>query len=427
MAVMMNKKRCVILGAGHAGVQAAHALRQNGYSEQIVLVDAWAGQPYHRPPLSKTFLLKAESRVQPLKPDGFYSQLDIDCVFGHMAVDVVGRDRQIRLDCGKTLDYDDLIIATGCTPRSPIAGATVPQDVLTLRTEQDATAIRARAATASSALIIGAGFVGLELAHSLAKLGLEVTVLERAERVLARVTSNIISDAAERCLRQSGIRLETGVFIDSFIYNNGRCTGVYTEDGRQIEADLIIYGAGVLPQSQLADRLGLEMADGIVVDAGMRTSLGSVYAIGDLARPLYPGSSGQRIESVPNALEHAKSVAATITGRVPPQRDCPWFWSDQGDMKLQIVGLATGADTIIPIGNVEEMSFSVLSFRQGQLVAVDSINDPRTHALARRIMSTPVSPPPALMSQGAEALAQWLMDIGDRQLKLNASGGAVCA
>jgi 3-phenylpropionate/trans-cinnamate dioxygenase ferredoxin reductase subunit len=377
----------VIAGAGHAGFQLAASLRQHGFAERVCLINDEAHLPYQRPPLSKAYL-KGEGRPDSLmfRPDKFYRDQNIELISDRAAF-IDRAARRLVLESGSILDYGHLVLATGARNRLlDIPNATLA-DVRYLRILDESEALRQRIATARHVVVIGAGFIGLEFAATARAKGLEVDVLELGTRVMARAVTAEISDYFQERHTAAGIRLHLGVQATSIESDGTSVAGVSLSDGRHIPADLIVVGVGVLPNVEMAKEAGLPVAAGIIVDEHLLTSDPNVSAIGDCALFASPRFGGSlRLESVQNASDHARSVAARLTGDAKPYDGQPWFWSDQGDDKLQIAGLTTGYDRVVVRGDRAARSFSAFCYKQGVLVGVESVNRAADHVFGRKIL-----------------------------------------
>jgi 3-phenylpropionate/trans-cinnamate dioxygenase ferredoxin reductase component len=378
----------LIVGAGHAGFQLAASLRQHGYGERIGLINDEAHLPYQRPPLSKAYL-KGGGAPDSLmfRPDKFYREQNIELVAGR-AVAIDRTARKLLLASGASLDYGHLVLATGARNRLlDIPNANL-EDVRYLRTLDESEALRQRLASGQRVVVIGAGFIGLEFAATARAKGLEVDVLELASRVMARAVTAEISEFFQARHIAAGIRLHLGVQATSIESNSGKVTGVSLSDGQHVPADLVVVGVGVLPNVELAAEAGLPVAAGIIVDEHLCTVDPHISAVGDCALYASPRfGASLRLESVQNATDHARCVAARLTGDAKAYDGLPWFWSDQGPDKLQIAGLTTGYDGVAVRGNPEEGSFSAFCYKSGQLVGVESVNRAGDHVFGRRILA----------------------------------------
>jgi 3-phenylpropionate/trans-cinnamate dioxygenase ferredoxin reductase subunit len=378
----------VIIGAGHAGFQCAAALRQQGFTGDVTLVSNEPTLPYQRPPLSKAYLLgKTSAADLAFRASSFFDEHRVTLVAG--CVESIDRGTQrVTFSNGESLPYDHLVIATGSQPRTlPVPGAELA-GVLSLQTLNDADRLLAAMAACTNVVVIGAGFIGLEFAASARLLGRPVTVLDVADRPMARVISPECAAAFDQAHRSLGTNLLFRTGVERLEGKDGRLATAVTTSGMQIPADLVLVGIGALPRVELARQAGLPIDNGIVVDATLRTADPHVSAIGDVAS--FPGRGGTRLrlESVQNATDQARAVAARLSGHSEvPYEAVPWFWSDQGKLKLQIAGLRSGDDERVVIGEATGANFSVLCISDGVLHAVESVNRPADHMLARRLLA----------------------------------------
>ena len=393
---MSASSSIVIVGAGHGGVQAAASLREEGFAGRIALVGDEAEIPYHRPPLSKAYL-KGEVDLGglALRAEAFFHEHRIDLVFGAKAQHIERIEHSLKLESGVSLGYDKLILATGARARElKVPGADF-SNVHALRTVRDAVAIRAELGQGKRVVIIGAGFIGLEIAATAQKLGGEVTVLEIADRVMGRAVSPTLSAFFADAHRAFGARLLLATGVAAIHGEGGRASAVETTSGERLPADVVVAGVGIVAEDALARRAGLDCENGVVVDNTMTTSDPDIYAIGDCAYfPSRQLRSRVRLESVQNATDQAKCAAKAILGRPAPYEALPWFWSDQGDLKLQIAGLSHGVDAWTTRGDPASRAFSVFGFKDGALSVVESVNKGGDHMAARRIIAAglPVTP-----------------------------------
>lgn len=392
----------LIVGAGQAAVQTAESLRAGGFAGPITLLGDEPWGPYHRPPLSKAWLagdLSAEQLV--MRAPAMLEKKGISLRTG-VSVQAIDRSqRLLTLASGEQLPYAGLVLATGATPRRlPLPGAEAP-NVLPLRTRADADALAAGLARCAEQqlplVVIGGGFIGLEVAATARKKGLAVTVLEAAPRLLGRVLAPLLSDWYAQLHRQHGVTLELGARLEALSLNaQGQADAVLLADGRRLPCGLVLLGVGVNANDALASACGLETDRGIVVDACGRTQDPHIVAAGDCAARRLPDGSLLRLESVQNATEQGKSAAAALLGQSRPFTATPWFWSDQYDKKLQMAGLSTGADAWAVRGELTgEAGFSVWHFRAGRLIAVDAVNHAKDHLLSRKLLDAGLSPTPA--------------------------------
>ncbi|MAP95599.1 MAG: pyridine nucleotide-disulfide oxidoreductase [Ponticaulis sp.] len=386
----------VIIGAGQAGGQAAVSLRQFGFEGEIHLVGEEAAPPYQRPPLSKDYLKgKLERERLYLKPREFYADNAITLHTDARVARIDRDEKSVVLESGESLNYTKLIIATGSRPRPlPLPGADLDQ-VFDLRTLADIDALKPAMVAGKRLLIVGAGYIGLEAAAVARELGLEVTVLEMAERVLARVTSTVMSDFYQALHESHGAAIRTGIRLSS-LKGEGAVTHGVLADGEEIPCDLVLVGIGILPNEELAVGAGIACKNGILVDRDTRTNDGDIYAIGDCAhRPLVHYGRDGRLESVHNAIEQGKIAAAHIVGKDRPAEDVPWFWSDQYNIKLQIAGLSQGYDEVVVRGDPANESFAVFYFADGKFISVDAVNAPAEFLSAKRLIAADAALTPA--------------------------------
>ncbi|MCG8371571.1 MAG: FAD-dependent oxidoreductase [Proteobacteria bacterium] len=381
-------KRIVIAGAGHAAGQVVASLRQHAFDGRIVLVGDEPYLPYQRPPLSKKFLA-GEMSVEQLsfKPASFYDDAGVERHLGSTIASIHRDARRLAIDGGEDIGYDKLVLALGSRVRRLRLGGEALDRVHYLRSIDDVDAIRGDMETGRRLVIVGAGYIGLEVAAVARQAGLDVTVVEMADRVMSRVVSPEISDfyQIEHTNRGVRLRLSTGV---AGLNGGKRVRSVVTTEGEEIPADLVVIGVGIVPNSELASAAGLEVNDGIVVDDRCRTADPDVFAVGDCTRhPNAIYGRMLRLESVHNALEQAKTAAANLCAKHAAYCQVPWFWSDQYDLKLQIAGLSQDYDDIVIRGNPAERSFSCLYLEEGRLIAVDAINAPRDFIQSKKLIA----------------------------------------
>jgi 3-phenylpropionate/trans-cinnamate dioxygenase ferredoxin reductase component len=385
----MSAPSVVIVGAGHAGVQLAASLREEHFAGPITLVSAEPHLPYQRPPLSKAFLKGAmEADGLPLRAAQFYPDKDVALLLGETATRIDRSGRRVALGSGQMLDYDHLVLATGAKQRRLDVPGIDLEGVLVLRDLADARTLRDRVRAAHRIVVIGAGFIGLEIAATATALGGQVTIVEIGPRPLGRAVSPATSAFFLDAHNAFGARVLLGVGVGALRGRDGAAREVELSDGALLPADLVIVGVGVLPEDGLARDAGLVCDNGIVVNERLETSDPLISAIGDCA--LFPSALVGfpiRLESVQNAVDQARCLARRFVGKVEPYAALPWFWSDQGDLKLQIVGLSHGCDQWITRGDPQSRSFAVFGFREGRLAAVETINRPGDHMAARRILS----------------------------------------
>jgi 3-phenylpropionate/trans-cinnamate dioxygenase ferredoxin reductase subunit len=378
----------VIVGASHAAAQAVDSLRREGHAGRIVLIGDEPQIPYQRPPLSKKYL-SGELGADRLwiRPVEFYDRLGVELMLGRRAVRLDRMARTVHLDDGTPIGYGRLLLATGSRARP----ATVPgadlQGIHYLRSIADVDGIRAGLVSARRVVIVGAGYIGLECAASCIKLGLQVVVLEMAERVMSRVVAPEMSAFYTDEHRSHGAEIRLGENVTAF-EGTGRVRAVRCADGSAHAADLVIVGIGVLPNVELAAEAGIACDNGIAVDEHCRTSDPGVYAIGDcVSQPSLRYGRRVRLESVDNAFEQAKTAAANLCGRELVHDKLPWFWSDQYDLKLQIVGLSAGYDRVVLRGDLAARAFSCCYLAGDELIALDAVNHVKDFMSARKLIA----------------------------------------
>ena len=383
----MTQGAVIIVGAGHAGFQVALSLRQLGFKDRVCLINDEAHLPYQRPPLSKAYL-KGTGGPDSLmfRPEKFFHDQAIELI-ADRAVAIDRAARTLKLASGASLDYGHLVLATGARNRLlDIPNANLP-NVRYLRILDDSEDLRKRIAASKRVVVIGAGFIGLEFAATARIKGLEVDVLELASRVMARAVTAEVSEYFQARHAEAGVRIHLGVMATAIEADGDKVTGVSLSDGRHIPADLVVVGVGVLPNVELAKEAGLQTASGIIVNDHLLTSDPNISAIGDCClfeSPRFGGSL--RLESVQNATDQAKCVAARLTGDDKVYDGQPWFWSDQGDDKLQIAGLTTGYDKVVLRGDPAQKAFSAFCYKQGKLVGIESVNRAGDHMFGRRLL-----------------------------------------
>lgn len=399
-------ERIVIVGAGHAAAQLVETLRRKGFGGELVVVGDEPEVPYQRPPLSKKYLAgELDKERLAIRAPGFYAEHRVALHLGRPAQTIDRSARFVRLDDGTTLPYDALVLATGSLPRPlPVPGTTLA-GVYTLRTRHDADRLRRELLPGRHAIIVGGGYIGLETAATLRHLGVEVTVLEMADRVMNRVVAEPISRFYEAEHVRHGVRLELGTKLLSLEGDtSGRVVAAMTDRGR-FPADLVVVGIGVVPNDMLARNAGLECHDGIDVDELCRSGDPAVLAIGDCCNhPSRHYGRRIRLESVDNAFEQANTAAAHLLGASSPHDRIPWFWSDQYEHKLLIVGLAQGHDRMILRGDPATKSFSCCYLKNGELIAIDTVNVAKDQMAARKLIPSRFNPDPAKLARPDIAL-----------------------
>lgn len=404
----------VIVGAGQAGAQAALTLRQQKFEGDITLLGDEPDYPYQRPPLSKKYLSgELDHQRLLLKPEKFYGDRSIETRLGAAATAIETSGQSVTLEDGSSIGYDRLLLATGSRVRRiDCPGCELP-GIHYLRTRADVDDIRQEIGTGSRLVIVGGGYIGLEVAAVARSMGLEVTVLEAMERVMARVVAAEVSDfyAAEH--RNAGVKLACGTAVAGFD-GSARLEAVVSQDGTSYPCDLAIVGIGVLPNTELAANAGIEVVNGIVVDEYTATSADNVFAAGDCTDHPNPLLGARvRLESVANAIEQAKTAALNMLGQATRYEHLPWFWSDQYDLKLQIVGLANGPTEVVVRGNAAGRSFSAFYLDERQrVVAVDAVNQPKVFMAAKKIVQQRMAIPAEVLRDEDRDVRQIVADYG---------------
>jgi 3-phenylpropionate/trans-cinnamate dioxygenase ferredoxin reductase subunit len=397
---MSTNDRAVIVGASHAAVQLMISLRQHGWKGAITVISDEDHQPYQRPPLSKAYLAGTVSADQmALRAPAAYEKLGVRFMLSTRVTGLDAESKTLHLDNGETLSFDKLALCTGARARPLSIPGTDLSAVHYLRTLDDVKGIQASASTAKTAVIIGGGYIGLETAASLSKLGVKVTVLETESRLLKRVASPQVSEFYQRLHTEEGIdiRLNTQA---AELTGDGTVARVICADGSAIDADMAIIGIGVIANTELAAEAGLAIDNGILVNEFAQTSHPDIVAAGDCTNHPNPLLNRNiRLESVPNASEQAKAAAASICGIEKAYSELPWFWSDQFDVKLQIVGMNQGyTDVVVRGDNQEGRSFSVFYLHETTILAADCINRPKDFMLAKKLILQGAKSDPATLS-----------------------------
>jgi len=382
----------VIVGAGHAAGQAAASLRQEGYQGEIVIIGDEPHIPYQRPPLSKQYM-SGEHGVERvyLRPQKFYEDKNITLKVGTQVERIDTAAKQVTTSDGETIAYEHLLLCTGGRPRRlPVPGADL-EGIYYLRTISDVDAIRAELEPGRTLVIVGAGYIGLEVASVAVQHGLEVHVLEMESRVLQRVTTPEMSTYYHDLHTSRGVQIHTSTTVTGF-EGDGRVSRVLCGD-KSFDTDLVIVGIGIVPNVEIAEAAGLECANGIVVDDHCRTSDPFIYAAGDCTNHPNPLLDRRlRLESVPNAMEQARVAAANICGGDKVYASIPWFWSDQYELKLQMVGFSSDGDTQIIRGDMDKNEFAVFYLRDGKVVAADAVNSAKEFMICKQLIGKPVDP-----------------------------------
>ncbi len=395
----------VIVGASHAAAEAITTFKKKGFEGTITLIGEEPYLPYQRPPLSKKYF-NDEVSVEQLFIKSAASYDDLGVVQRlSCRVEIIDREnKRLSLSSGEQIEYDKLILATGTRARKlPIEGADLAQ-IKYLRSKDDVDEIKRLTKPGSQLLIIGAGYIGLEVAASAVQRGVKATVLEAMERVLQRVTSPEVSDFYQSVHAQEGVDIQLQTTVQKFATRGDGIVALLS-DGRVIEFDCAVVGIGVLPNVELAQQAGLECDNGIKVDEACRTNDPDIYAVGDCSNhPSFIYDRRLRLESVPNAMGQARTAAASICGEETTYNEVPWFWSDQYDVKLQTAGLSQGFDQIVVRGDRAQRKFSAFYLLAGKLIAVDAINSPADFMLAKKLIVAEARPDPSQLADTDFAL-----------------------
>jgi 3-phenylpropionate/trans-cinnamate dioxygenase ferredoxin reductase subunit len=384
----------LVVGGGQAAIQLAASLRELGWTAPVTIASEEPHAPYNRPPLSKAFLAgRADAASLAFRDDSFYPRAGItllrDARVTRVRAPAPGQSGVAETADGRRLEFGWLALATGARPRPlPVPGADLA-GVCYLRDLGHATELRERLTTAQRVLVVGGGFIGLEAAAAATAAGKDVTVVEATSRLIGRVVAPVVSDFFVAAHQRRGTRIVLGAGVERFDGSGGQVTGARLTTGEVVPADLVVIGIGAEPRTELAEQLGLACGGGIIVDQFARTSDPAVVAAGDCAVTPHPAAGGDlvRLESVGHAIDHAKCAAATIAGVPAPYESVPWFWSDQGTLKLQIAGLSNGFDQTVLRGDPATEKFSVLYYREGRLLAVHAVNLPRDYMAVRRALT----------------------------------------
>ena len=382
-------RRVAIVGAGQAGFQLAASLRSDGFDGTVTLIGDEPFLPYQRPPLSKAYLSgKQDIEATALRPETFYTEHRIDLLMGETAASIDPAAQRVQLSSGSAIPYDHLVLATGARNRLLPAVRGGCENVCYLRTRMEAVDLAERLEAARSVVIVGGGFIGLEVAAAASALGKEVTVIEAQSRLMARAVAPTMSEFFRAMHTRHGVRIVLDGLVREILGRAGHVTGVAMEGGEAYPADLVVVGIGVVPNIDLAQAAGLRCGNGIVVDEYLRTSDEAIYAIGDCSwHPNRYAGSAVRIESVQNAVDQARAVAAAIMGGLRAYDAVPWFWTDQFEAKLQMAGLSLGCDSAVTRGEPLSGRFSTCYFKEDRLVAIDSVNRPGDHIAGRKLLA----------------------------------------
>lgn len=401
--------RTVIIGGGNAGLQVADTLRRKGFEGSITMLCEEAHLPYQRPPLSKKYLEGelAEPRLF-LRPEKYYADKDIDLQLSTKATHIDRDEKTVLTAAGDKVPYDKLVFAIGARVR-PLPGTEGRDDLHYIRTIDDIERLKAAIADNEKILLVGGGFIGLEAAATLAKLGKTVTVVEAMSTIMPGLVAPELAAFFREQHESHGVTIVEGVGVSNIVrHEQGGATAMLS-DGRTIDADLCIIGIGVIPNSGLAEAAGIECDRGILVDEFAQTSAPDIYAVGDCANGMHQRFGAHtRLESVQNAVDQATVAALAILGSPEPHAALPWFWSDQYDLKLQMAGLSRGYDQMVVRGDMAEKKFSICYFKDGALIAVDSVNSIPDHMAAKRLLAGDVAVTPEQCADADVPLKHWL-------------------
>ena len=378
--------KTIIIGAGHAGGSTAGFLRKKKYAGEIVLIGQENHYPYQRPPLSKDFLTKAiEDNRLYLKSSEYYEKNSIDVLAGFKVKNINREKKFLTLNNGKKIDFETVVFATGSLV-TKINTECSGSDINYLRTIEDAIKLKDNLSNKRSITIIGAGYIGLEVASSARKLNLDTTIIEMEDTVMKRSVSNEVSNFFQSEHTKHGVKFLLNRSVENIKDHNGK-KEIICSDGKIIHSDCVVVGVGVKPNVKLAEDIGLDCNNGILVDENGYTSDPNFYAVGDVANhfnSIY--KKRLRLESVQNCIDQSNTVAASITGKFEPYSSVPWFWSDQYDIKLQIAGIKDDYDQKITIGNIKERKFSVLYLKNRKLMSIDCINKPKDFMAGKKLI-----------------------------------------
>ena len=398
----MNDEPIVIVGAGHAAMALSASLADAGQGQRVILVSDEHELPYQRPPLSKAFLKNADVAAQVLRDAAWFAATGIELILGEAALSINREARTVTLRSGRSLAYGQLVLATGTRARR-MPGWPEAANVHVLRSAQDARALRDGLAASRSVTILGGGFIGLEVAATCAALGKPVTVLEAGPRLMGRAVSEALSAHALEVHRASGVQVHLQATVGEPEFSQDRLLRLASQSGVR-DVDVLLLAVGALPNAELAQAAGLACDNGIVVDAQMRTSDPQILALGDCAQfPL--GSARLRLESIQNAQDQARVAASSLLGGSASYQPVPWFWSEQGGMRLQMVGLfgAGPAETFRREG-AQPGAFSLFHYQQGLLRCVESVNAPADYMMARKLLEAGASPSGPLVANPGQPL-----------------------
>lgn len=407
----MDKADVLIVGTGHGGAQAAIMLRQLKFAGSIVMAGDEPEYPYERPPLSKDYFAgeKPFERIM-IRPEKFWGEREVTMMLGRLVVAVDPEAHRVTFADGATLDYGTLIWAAGGHARMLACPGHDLDGVHAVRTRADTDAMMAKLDSIARVVVIGGGYIGLEAAAVLTKLGKQVVLLEALDRVLARVAGEPLSRFYEAEHREHGVDLRTGVTVEAIAGEDGKATGVRLADGEIIAADMVIVGIGIVPAVEALIAAGAKGENGVAVDGQCRTSLADIFAIGDCAAHAngFAGGATIRLESVQNANDQATVAAKVIVGDPAEYGATPWFWSNQYDLKLQTVGLAIGHDETVTRGDPAARSFSVVYLKAGRVIALDCVNAVKDYVQGRKLVEAGASPDRAKLADTQAPLKELL-------------------
>lgn len=397
--------RLVIVGAGQAAFALASKLRALKDERLITIIGSEDAYPYQRPPLSKKYLLGEMSFDRLMfRPEEWYAENNVDIRLSTWVEEIDRAEKTVRMQDGSTLSYDRLVLATGAAPR--LLPASIGGDlegVLTVRDKRDADRLMEEMKPGRRLLVIGGGYIGLEAAAVARKLGLEVTLIEMADRILQRVAAKETADIMRGIHQAHGVSIREKTGLVRLVGMDGRVAAAELSDGSMLDVDFVIVGIGVTPNDRLARESGLDVGNGIVVDDHTRTSDADIHAVGDCAMLPWRGQH-VRLESVQNAVDQAEAAAAVLAGTEAAYEAKPWFWSDQYEVKLQIAGFNLGYDETMLRPGAREGSWSVWYFRDGRFVAVDAINDAKAYVAGKKLLDTGAQPDRAILADAAADL-----------------------
>lgn len=398
-------ERLVIVGAGQAAFALASKLRALKDERPITIIGSEDAYPYQRPPLSKKYLLGEMSFDRLMfRPEEWYAENNVDIRLSTLVEEIDRSAKTLRVQDGGTLSYDRLVLATGAAPR--LLPASIGGDlegVLTVRDKRDADRLMEEMKPGRRLLVIGGGYIGLEAAAVARKLGLEVTLIEMADRILQRVAAKETADIMRGIHQAHGVSIREKTGLVRLVGMDGRVAAAELSDGSTLDVDFVIVGIGVTPNDRLARESGLDVGNGIVVDDHTRTSDSAIHAVGDCALLPWRGQH-VRLESVQNAVDQAEAAAAVLTGAATAYDPKPWFWSDQYDAKLQIAGFNIGYDETMLRQGAREGSWSVWYFRDGRFVAVDAVNDAKAYVAGKKLLDTGAEPDRAILADASADL-----------------------